>query len=278
MRHASLLCMMLAALTMLAGVQSSAADSQRANPTATFPMYVNQYGAGGYERPAVCGTLDAFREGRVPLPLEWDKPVNPVTKIARVGQVGNREIYEVSYLTKLKSNEKDPQYDSYTLVHGTLIRWGADGEYCAFRLISVPKYRGEEDKDRLPLGEIVQLDEPVYIVLIRTPGTGYFWDESYYGFNRGVPVSLKLDQQAAALVGQYFPAGCEQRKGGNFCYQHMEWRSGLWRVEDPECCGSCGAISVRFRYAKRTLTVVDHTVYLDPDAMREIRPSPGCRW
>ncbi|HEY4089277.1 MAG TPA: hypothetical protein VGM43_25280, partial [Bryobacteraceae bacterium] len=81
----------------------------------------------------------------------------------------------------------------------------------------------------------------------RVDGTGNWFYEDYFVFDRasGLPVSLEFDTVIDSELKRILPPGTAVRMGGGFNIQSLQYKQGVWKHGDPNCCPTAGTVSIQ---------------------------------
>jgi hypothetical protein len=95
----------------------------------------------------------------------------------------------------------------------------------------------------------------------RVPGTGNFYNEAYWTFDKDGPIPLDLNVIDEA-VDSVIPAGMGLSKGGGFDVTWMSFDSGIWKDGDGGCCPS-GEVHLKLALKNHKLVVISKRFELD---------------
>jgi hypothetical protein len=100
---------------------------------------------------------------------------------------------------------------------------------------------------------------PVLVSRHRVSGTGNFYFEDYFVFDRdkAIPINLGIDAVIAAELARTLPPGRSVWKGGGFDIDSLRYSSGVWNEHDANCCPTGGRIEMTLGIRGNTVIVRD---------------------
>lgn len=98
-------------------------------------------------------------------------------------------------------------------------------------------------------------EEKVLATQDRLSGTGNFYNEAYWAFDKDGPILLDLNL-VDETAGKLTPTGMEVRKGGGFSIRSLTYESPAYKENDANCCPSGGVVHVQFGLKNHKLIVV----------------------
>lgn|GEM_PF-3537542 len=223
---------------------------------------------------SLCGSLDHLRAEpqRVVRELTGRKIAEPFESISlyRLGSVQSKEIVEIRYFAK--EHPEDSESKSYLDLRLTLIGNQEDG-YCT--IIAVEQTMSEmffRDRAKptsrlVTTGAGLPFDHAYVDSRVPMSGTSHYRHHHVFRIVEGRPVEMDLVEQASALTKPLMPQGASNWKGSNFDLGLLQWRSGLWRNGDANCCPSGGFLFVQFRLNGERLEVMEHEIFHSWEAM-----------
>lgn len=259
----------IAVVLFLRVVPACAASSDAASESsASAPMRVVLDGGPAKTKAAVCRDLDTLLAD--PHSTLHDVTGRNATaavesvSLYRLGQAAFQELVEIRYLVV-----KDAKPEVYSDLRLTLIGTREDG-YCSVIAVEQTLTKSFLQGRERASSRLVTIGSQSFVEsIVRIPGTGAFRHEHYFRIVDGSPVELNLAEQASTLAARFVPQGTGIWKGSSFDLMTLQWRSGLWRPLDANCCPSGGTLFIQFRLNEDHLEVMEHELFRDWESLVE---------
>lgn len=181
-----------------------------------------------------------------------DSPEDNFDKIVstRVGEISGFTIYDVIHrIGKEKASVANDQ--SSRLMKMILVERKPD-EFC-----EIYHEQGPVEMLTVDASDIVDVGpEKVLANQDRLSGTGSFYDEAYWAFDKDGPILLDMNL-VDETAGNLTPTGMEIRKGGGFAIRSLTYESPAYKEHDPNCCPSGGTVYVKFALKDHKLVVLE---------------------
>jgi hypothetical protein len=180
-----------------------------------------------------------------------DSPEDNSDKVAstRVGEISGFAIYDVLHRVG-KEKSSVAESESLRLMKMILVERKPE-EFC-----EVYHEQGPIEMLELDASDIVDLgSEKVLATHDRLSGTGNFYNEAYWVFDKDGPILLDMNL-VDETAGNLTPSGMEIRKGGGFAIKSLTYESPAYKENDPNCCPSGGTVHITFALKNHKLVVV----------------------
>lgn len=236
-----------------------AARSQKpAAPNSKWTVIVADDGPHPTNKRINCHALPYFQDAKNLKEFDYggdllaDSPEDNFDKVDlhRRGEISGFAIYDVIHrIGREKPSVADEQ--SSRALKMVLVERKA-GEFCEI-------YHEQGDAVTLTVdsSDIVDVgSEKLLATHDRLSGTGNFYNEAYWAFDKDGPIALDLSV-IDETVGNLTPSGMDVRKGGGFEIRSLTYKASVYKEKDPNCCPSGGTIYITFALKNQKLVVVE---------------------
>ena len=205
-----------------------------------------------------CYALTYFRDAKNLKEFDYggdllaDLPEGNTDKVSssRLGEISGFTIYDVIHrIGKEKPSVADEQ--SSRALKMILVERKA-GEFC-----EIYHEQGEAIMLTVDSSDIVDVGpEKILATHDLLSGTGNFYNEAYWAFDKNGPIRLDLSL-VDETVGNLMPSGMDVKKGGGFAIRSLTYEASVYKEKDPNCCPSGGTVYITFALKNHKLVVIE---------------------